>query len=211
MRRPAGHSLAELLVACALFSLIVSVAFGALELASRGRAGAESRLDPRKANRALLDRLSTTLRKASFVFTDSPLSFGGHNYNDLPALETPGRSLVAVVPESDDPRIGLFSVVGVYTRPRQPVDPANPYALQVVIHTVNGVLPTSAGLPASIDFSALPPGGMRVFDTYLDALEFNVLSAHRDRISMRVTFERDMPRGPRARETYSTEVFLRNQ
>ncbi len=210
MRRAQGHSLVELLVACALFSLIVSIAFGALELASRARAGAESRLDPRKANRALLDRLSTTLRRASYICAD-PVTFGGHDYSDIPRLETPGRSLVAIVPEDDDPRFGLYSVVGVYARPRQPVDPANPHVLQVVIHTVNGVQPTSAGLPASIDFAALPPGGMRVFDTYLDALEFNVLSPHRDRVSMSVVFERDMPRGPRARESYSTEVFLRNQ
>ncbi len=210
-----GHSLAELLVACALFGLIVSVAFGALELASRARTGAETRLDPRKANRALLDSLSATLRRANFVYIGSPVSgssvsFGGRNYDDLAALEVTGQSLIAAVPESDDPRSGRYSIVGVYSRDRQPVDPANPTARQVVIYTVPGVQPPSPGLPASIDLSALPRGGTRIFDTYASP-EFQVLSANRDRIAMSVTFLRDMARGPQVSETYSTEVFLRNQ
>lgn len=207
-----GHSLAELLVACALFGLIVSVAFGALELANRARTGAETRLDPRKANRALLDSLSASLRRANFVYLGSPgsrVSFGGRNYDDLVSLESAGQSLIAAIPESDDPRFGRYSVMGVYSRARQPADPANPAAQQVVIYTVPRVQPPSPGLPASIDLSTLPPGGTRIFDTYASP-EFRVLSPNRDRIAMNITFLRDMPRGPRISETYSTEVFLRN-
>ncbi|MCE7870112.1 hypothetical protein DYH09_07005 [bacterium CPR1] len=198
-----------MLVAGALFSLIVSVAFGALDMASRARTRAEGRLDPRKANRALLDCLSATLRRGNFVYTGSTIAFGPRTYDDLPDLERWGDSLIVAIPE-DDPRTSAYTLVGVYSRPRQRVDRRNPAASEVVLHTVKGIHPATPGLPVTIDFSALPAGGTRVFDTY-SVPQFIVLSSARDRVGMKVSFLREVPPGPQVSETYSTEVFLRNQ
>ncbi|MEW6283851.1 MAG: prepilin-type N-terminal cleavage/methylation domain-containing protein [Candidatus Eremiobacterota bacterium] len=213
MRRCAGHTLPEVLVACTLFSLIIGVAFSSLALMSRARQGTEARVDPRRETRALLDLLSNQLRSSAHMRTDTdPQMFCGVSYSDAP--KGPGQwgtMLLFSVPEQ---AAGTSCAVwGVHGRNRIPRDGANPDARQVVVHSVRNVRVDAPGSPSTVVLGPLAYAdrgfSQRVFDTYGDA-RFH-LSTDLRSVTIEVAFRRRAIRGPVMAETYSTEVSLRNQ
>ncbi|MEW6279001.1 MAG: hypothetical protein AB1758_10285 [Candidatus Eremiobacterota bacterium] len=210
MRRDRGHTLIEILVACSFFLLVLGVITSSSSLIRQAYVTQQARIDARQSVRNMVARISGDLRRAEHLYLGFQGNVQGHAY-DVPAAGQTGADLLLAIPENADTGSVTYTVVGLYTEPRQPVDPRNPSALQVVVYECPGVTPPVPDVPGSIVLTALGGGTFKRFDCFVPPGNFRVTTAASGRAAtLDVWFQRIPPFGPAQLEHYVTGAKLRN-
>ena len=216
-----GHTLLEILVVCGLVGLLMTTVMACYWMFNRSSRSQLSRIEARQQLRTSMAVLRAQLQSSRYIYAGYNGFFASRHYA-VPNLSTgntaaPG-DLIFAMPQNEVATSMLWKICGMSVIPRNPPDPNNPTAMDLVVQVVENVGPAKFDDPSELTSSlaSLGPASSRRFDAYIDANSYGII-VHPSPLSVFMKFSFKLRTtditgsAPTESERYETEVFLRNQ
>jgi type II secretory pathway pseudopilin PulG len=172
--RHSANTLIELLVVSGLFVTLSILVLGSWMMVNRTSRMQNSRIQARQQVRMALNSLSAQIRTAYAVFDGFKGNFGDYTYAVPNGAGGTGSDLLFAVPINLRDTPVLWKVCGVKVVPHEPIEPANPNALDILEQTAENVIAPSDSPHqwTPYDLKNLPCTPARRYQLFIDPLNW---------------------------------------